>query len=103
LLAAGSLDAADVTVVDNGVEFEVFEEAERRARMRRRGETVVFTGNLAKYQGIDLMLKAFAVVRQGHQSARLSIVSRTPFAPYEEMAVALGIRDALDVSEVGFE
>jgi glycosyltransferase involved in cell wall biosynthesis len=103
LLAAGSLDAADVTVVDNGVEFEVFEEAERRARMRRRGETVVFTGNLAEYQGIDLMLKAFALVRQRHQRARLSIVSRTSFAPYEEMAVALGIRDALDVSEVGFE
>jgi glycosyltransferase involved in cell wall biosynthesis len=103
LLVAGSLDPADVSVVGNGIEFDVFEEAKRRARMRRRGKTLVFTGNLAPYQGIDLMLQAFALVRQRHPSARLSIVSQAPFAPYEDMAVALGIRDALDVSEVGFE
>lgn len=103
LLAGRSVDPGRVTVVGNGLEWALFEQAHRRARGRRRGETLVFAGNLAAYQGIDLMLKAFARVRERHPNVRLSIVSQAAFAPFEATARDLGIRDALDIASVGFE
>jgi glycosyltransferase involved in cell wall biosynthesis len=103
LLAARSVAPARVTVVGNGLEFEVFEQARREVRTRPRGETLVFTGNLATYQGVDLMLEAFARVRERRPGARLSIVSQSAFTPFEAMARDLGIRDAVDIVDVGFE
>jgi glycosyltransferase involved in cell wall biosynthesis len=103
LLAAGSLDPERITVVGNGLEFGLFEQAQRHARARPPGETLVFAGNLATYQGIDLMLKAFALVRTRRPNVRLSIVSQAAFTPFEGLARDLGIRDALDIAKVGFE
>jgi glycosyltransferase involved in cell wall biosynthesis len=103
LLAAGSVDPACITVIGNGLEFDLFEEAQRRARARRPGETLVFTGNLATYQGVDLMLEAFALVRERRPDARLRIVSQAAFTPFEALARDLGVRDALDIANVGFE
>jgi glycosyltransferase involved in cell wall biosynthesis len=103
LLANGSVDPGRVTVVGNGLELELFEQAWRAKRRWPRGETLIFTGNLATYQGIDLMLEAFARVRKRRPKARLSIVSQSAFAPFEAMARELGIRDALDIVDVGFE
>ena len=102
LVSASAMDPARVTVVGNGLELDLFEEARRRAG-GRPGETLVFTGNLATYQGIDLMLEAFARVRAHRPGARLSIVSQAAFAPFEARARDLGIRDALDIANVGFE
>ncbi len=103
LLANRSVDPGRITVVSNGLEFELFEEAHRRVGARPRGETLIFTGNLAVYQGVDLMLEAFARVRERRPDARLNIVSQSAFAPFEAMARKLGIREALDIVEAGFE
>jgi glycosyltransferase involved in cell wall biosynthesis len=103
LLAAHSLDPGRVTVVSNGLEFEIFEQARQHARLRPPGETLVFAGNLATYQGVDLMLEAFASVRERRPDARLKIVSQSGFAPFEDLARRLGIREALDIFEAGFE
>jgi glycosyltransferase involved in cell wall biosynthesis len=103
LLAAGSVDPARISVVENGLEFDLFEEAQRRARARCPGETLVFTGNLATYQCVDLMLRAFALVRERRPNLRLRIVSQAAFTPFEALARDLGIRDALEIANVGFE
>jgi glycosyltransferase involved in cell wall biosynthesis len=103
LLAAGPVDPTRITVVGNGLEFALFEQAERRARARCPGEILVFTGNLATYQGVDLMLKAFALVRERRPNVRLRIVSQAAFTRFEALARALGVRDALDIANVGFE
>jgi glycosyltransferase involved in cell wall biosynthesis len=103
LLSSGSMDPERVTVVGNGLELELFQEAQRRAHERRRGETLVFTGNLATYQGVALMLEAFARVREHRPNVRLKIVSQAAFASFEALARDLGIRDGLDVANVGFE
>lgn len=103
LLATGSLDPDRVTVVGNGLEFELFEDAQRRSGATRHGEIVIFTGNLASYQGIDLMLEAFALIKKRRPDVRLSIVSQAAFAPFEAKARELGIRDALDIANVDFE
>lgn len=103
LLASGSLDPGRISVVGNGLEFDLFEQARQCAPARRSRETLVFAGNLATYQGIDLMLQAFALVRKHRPDVRLSIVSQAAFAPFEGLARDLGIRDALDIANVGFE
>ena len=102
LLAAARLDPARVTVVGNGVEFGIFADAARRAAGRPPGKTLIFTGNLAAYQGVDSMLTAFALVRNRHPDARLRIVSEASFDPFESLAGALGIRDAVEVSTAKF-
>lgn len=102
LIGAGRIDPARISVVGNGIEFELFEGA--RGGARPGGDpTLIFTGNLARYQGIDLMLEAFARVRARHRNVRLKIVSQAPFAPFQPKAMALGIQDALDFVEAGFE
>jgi glycosyltransferase involved in cell wall biosynthesis len=103
LLAGRSVDPARVTVVGNGLEFEIFERARGRAGSRPRGATLIFTGNLALYQGVDLMLAALARVRERRPDVRLRIVSQSSFAPFEAMARELGVREAVDVVEAGFD
>jgi glycosyltransferase involved in cell wall biosynthesis len=61
------------------------------------GKTLIFTGNLAEYQGIDLMLKAFKHVVARVNDARLVIATDSSFAPYEDLARELGIRDRIDL------
>jgi glycosyltransferase involved in cell wall biosynthesis len=102
LMTMGRIDPTRISVVGNGIEFELFDAAMRQARPGG-DPTLIFTGNLASYQGIDLMLRAFALVRERRRDVRLKIVSQASFAPFQQMAIGLGIREALDIVEAGFE
>lgn len=86
-----------VSVAMNGVEYEHFADGVAKAAARRNGRTCMFTGNLAEYQGIDPMLRAFAKALARVPDARLVIASDSSFAEYEARAKELGIRQALDV------
>jgi glycosyltransferase involved in cell wall biosynthesis len=91
------------TTIANGLEFDLFDEAARRNAAYQRGETLVFSGNLASYQGVDLMLRAFARVRAVRPGARLRVVTNEDFAPYADLADTLGVADAIDTHFVEFE
>jgi glycosyltransferase involved in cell wall biosynthesis len=91
------LDSSRVSVVANGVEVEHFDPATVTAPVVRPGRSVMFTGNLAEYQGIDLMLMAFQFASRHVEDARLVIVTDSPFTPYESLARQLGIRDRIDI------
>lgn len=97
LVGQGGLDPARVSVVTNGTEVDHFDPARVGGVARRPGHTLVFTGNLAEYQGIDLMLKAFRQVAAEIPDVRLLIASDSPFDPYEPLARELGIRDRIDL------
>jgi glycosyltransferase involved in cell wall biosynthesis len=86
-----------VTVIANGIELDHFDPARRPSPPARPGRTVLFTGNLAEYQGIDLMLKAFRHVAISVPDARLLIATDSSFAPYESLARELGIRERIDL------
>ena len=58
---------------------------------------MVFTGNLAPYQGVDVLLEAFAVASRRRRDIRLQIVTDFDFSTYEPAARALGIRDLIEV------
>jgi glycosyltransferase involved in cell wall biosynthesis len=96
LVRDAGANPARVSVIANGVEFEEFAAASA-ARRIPAGRRLIFTGNLAGYQGIDFMLRAFARVPGRVPGARLAIVSDSSFEPYEALAHELGIREAIDV------
>lgn len=92
------LPAAKATFVPNGVELEHFATVMPGAPLRDgRAPMIMFTGNLAAYQRIDLLLGAFAHLRRARADARLLVVTDGSFAPYEGLAAELGVRDAVDL------
>ncbi|MEP7242606.1 MAG: glycosyltransferase family 4 protein [Gammaproteobacteria bacterium] len=97
LVNEAGLKAARVSVISNGVEFDHFAAATRGTLPSAGGRTLIFTGNLAEYQGIDLMLRAFRLVLNRVPDARLLIASDSSFAPYEALAQELAIRAQIDV------
>lgn len=86
-----------VTTMANGVEFEHFDPAPYPAPASSGPQRVIFTGNLAAYQGLDHLLRAFQLVRKSVPDARLAIGTDDRFDGYEALSVELGIRDAIDI------
>ena len=97
LVARGAVAPDSVAVVGNGVE-DRFLAAPPGPPARAPGVgTIVFTGNMAPHQGIDLLLRAFASVRERRPGARLLLVSHEPFDAHEAVARALGVRPWTEV------
>ncbi len=63
----------------------------------------MYAGNLATYQGIDLLLRAFAKARQKQPDLWLQILTDNTFHAYESMARALGVRDSIEVTNSSLE
>jgi len=95
-LAALGVDSSRIAVASNGIEPEFFGPA-TGVPAPADADRIAFAGNLAAYQRVDLLLEAFRHVWEARPEARLSILTRSPFGPYEERARALGIRHAVDV------
>jgi glycosyltransferase involved in cell wall biosynthesis len=102
LLAQGAFGIDRVSVIPNGVEYDLFHRDAVSPPPRGTPKTVIFTGNLASYQGIDLMLEAFKVLRALRGDVRLLLVTEDSFEPYEGRAAELGVRAFIDVRAVGF-
>ena len=98
LTTLGAAAPERVRVIPSGVEWERFP-VEREAP---DGRTVIFTGNLAPYQGVNLMLEAFALLHARRGDVRLMIVTDSPFAPFEPLARRLGVVDAVDLRPATF-
>lgn len=60
--------------------------------------TVVYAGNMASYQGIEMLLEAFAGAARRHTGLRLRIVTDESFEPYEAQARSLGIRERVELA-----
>jgi glycosyltransferase involved in cell wall biosynthesis len=99
LTSLGASAPERVHVIPNGVEWERFQ-AERG--ITPNGSTVIFTGNLAPYQGVDFMLEAFAKLHARRADARLMIVTDSPFTPFEELTRRLGVRGAVELRRAAF-
>jgi glycosyltransferase involved in cell wall biosynthesis len=102
LVANGAAQPEQVSVIPTGVELGVFGRVSRPQPARNGSRTVIFAGNLAPYQGIELMLEAFRTVRARRPDVRLVIATEDDFERYEPRAVDLGVRPFIDVRRVGF-
>lgn len=98
LVGEHGIDAEKVSVIPGGVQIELFAPSGEQPFARAASsETLIYTGNLAPYQGIELMLEAFAHVLERRRHVRLLLATDSSFAPYEELAVRLGVRDRIDL------
>jgi glycosyltransferase involved in cell wall biosynthesis len=94
--------AADrVTVVTNGVELERFvvptpPPADSMVR-------IIYSGTLAPYQDVDLLLEAFARAWRTRNDLRLVFSVSSTFRAYTQHVARLGIRDAVEVIPDNFE
>ena len=92
-----------VSMIANGVDHEHFDVAADASPVDRDVRTLIFTGNLAAYQGIHLMLHAFKTVRDQHDDVGLVIVTEDSFEPYEQLATDLGVRPFIEVKRSTFD
>jgi glycosyltransferase involved in cell wall biosynthesis len=99
LLTLGASTAERMHVIPNGVEWDRFPVD---GEAPPGGPTVIFTGNLAPYQGVNLMLEAFALLHARRTDVRLMIVTDSPFTPFEALARRLGMRAAVDLRRATF-
>ena len=100
LLRKHGLHPDRVSVVTNGVETDCFR-IEKPAR-RDGWVRLIYTGTLAAYQNIDLLLEAFARARRVRSDLKLCLSISSPFEPYEATARRLGVREAIEVLGGGF-
>ncbi len=100
LLRVHGLAPDRVSVVTNGVETECF-----RVTVQPNHDgfiRLIYTGTLAQYQDIDLLLEAFARARRVRPDLRLCFSVSSSFEPYEATARRLGVREAIEVVLDGF-
>lgn len=102
LVDAGVVPADRATVVENGVELEPFRAASGRPRAEPRTTELIFTGNLAPYQRIDLLLRSFRTVVRARDDARLLVVGSGSLEGYDALARSLGVRDLIATVQSDF-
>jgi glycosyltransferase involved in cell wall biosynthesis len=104
LIERGAALPARVSVIPNGVECERFPQRPRpQANADGRVRRLIFTGNLAAYQGIELLLAAFRTLLDTRRDVRLVVMTEDSFAPYERLASGLGVREFIDVQPSSFD
>jgi glycosyltransferase involved in cell wall biosynthesis len=100
LVGGHGLKPDRISVVTNGVETGCFRV---QTPPRRDGFIrLIYTGTLAPYQNIDLLLEAFARARRVRPDLRLCFSVSSSFEPYEATARRLGVREAIEVLADGF-
>jgi glycosyltransferase involved in cell wall biosynthesis len=93
-----------IAVGTNGVELAPFASGAGPSATTGQGSRIlVYAGNLAPYQGIDLMLRAFAQLRRRRDDVRLRIVADSSFTAYQPLAAELGIQESIDIVAGRFE
>ncbi len=104
LIQEAGLAPEKITTITNGVEYDHFDlNPEAQPPRQTEGKTLLFTGNLAAYQGIELMLQALREVLNRRPDVDLRIVSNSPFDAYEPLAKKLGIRAQIDIVPSDFQ
>lgn len=100
LVGTHGLQPDRISVVTNGVETGCFrvDTPPRTDGLIR----LIYTGTLAPYQNIDLLLEAFARARRLRPDLRLCFSVSSSFEPYEATARRLGVREAIEVLADGF-
>ena len=101
LIQRHGLSSDKITVVTNGVETAQF-----RVNVPPRADglmRLIYTGTLAPYQDVDLLLAAFAVAYRTRRDLRLCMAVSSPFGAYEALARKLGIREAIEIIPDNFE
>lgn len=96
LITEGTVSDSHVSIIQNGVEHEHFPAPRRRAA-HPGSPRIVYSGNLAEYQGIELLLLAFQKVRATLPQATLSLVTDPSGESLQARAETLGLADCVSI------
>jgi len=103
LIDLSDISIEQISVITNGVESNHFQtKPKTKNEEERMVKTLIYTGNLASFQGIDLMLQAFKMILDRRQDVRLLIISNSDFSPFEGLANHLGIRQCIEIQNIDF-
>jgi glycosyltransferase involved in cell wall biosynthesis len=85
------------------VEESFFVGPGERANTGEAGPTLVFGGNHASYQGIDLLLASFAKALQQRPDLRLRLITEDSLDAYEQLAGQLGVRQRIELVKASLD
>jgi glycosyltransferase involved in cell wall biosynthesis len=102
LVSRGAVSPERIEVVGNGVELGACWGRATATDPGKEGGTIIYAGNLAPYQGIEHLLRAFKHVLERRPAGRLEILTESSFDAYEGLARDLGIRDRVQIGSVPF-
>lgn len=101
LVEMAAVPAERITVIENGVEASLLDVPPMA--VPNSGVRVVYSGNLASYQGIEYLLEAFAIVACQRPDARLELASHSSLDAYAPLIRRLGIGDRIKLVDIGFD
>lgn len=93
------ISPSHVSVIANGVE-DMFFHGRSHFFPDDGQQRLIFTGNLASYQGTGLMLEAFALVARERRNVRLVIATDSDRNEFDAHARALGVAARIDYLNV---
>lgn len=92
-----------VTVATNGVLLSLFDDLETKSKATSDNLCkLIYTGNTASYQGIDLMLQAYRQVLDQKHDVVMRIVTEGDLGRWDEYADSIGVGDHVEFHQVGF-
>jgi glycosyltransferase involved in cell wall biosynthesis len=99
-----NVDPGRVSLIPNGVESELFPSQDPAGPSAAPDvPAVVYAGNMASYQGVELLLAAFAGAVRERKKMQLRIFTDGSFEPYEMLSRSLGIRDRIVIRRTTLE
>lgn len=88
-----------ISVIPNGVDPKLFQVSGDNDRTPNR---IIFTGNTASYQRLDLLLESFVLVAEQRPQASLHFVGTSSFDHIHESIKKLGLSGNVETHEVAF-
>jgi len=90
-----------ITTVYTGIEADHFS-VHSLPKPASISQTLIYTGNLAPYQGVSLMLQAFRKVVDHKPDTKLKIVTNSSIAPYTDMISTLDFKDNIIIEDADY-
>lgn len=95
------IPAQAVTTVYGGIEAGHFTPP-ASSESASTSQTLIYTGNLAPYQGIDLMLRAFRNVLNIRPETKLKIIANDSLEPYQDLISNLNLQNNLILESANY-
>lgn len=99
LIRNGAAKPDYIDTIPNGVTHQLFATG---SHIEPDPKRIVFTGNDAPYQRLDLLLEGFAIALKMDPDLRLCIAGSTPFNSMNDMAKKLKIEYAVEILNIPF-
>lgn len=90
-----TIPSDQISMIPSGVEFEHFSNPNHIDIKKIAGPHIIFAGNLAEYQRVDLLLQAFRQVLESTNNAHLSLLTSSNVSDVASMIDKLGLTNSV--------